>query len=305
MRVLITGATGFVGAHMVRRLLREGSEVAALIRPSSNPWRIRDELPRLNVVLGEFSTLHLAAPEVMRFAPEAVIHLAWFGVLGSYRNDVRQVRNNVDATINTVSLAARAGASMWMGFGSQAEYGSLDAAVSEDAPTQPTTLYGVAKLGAGLAARCVCRDLGVRYAWLRLFSAYGPMDDPAWFIPHLTLGLLRGESPPLTVGTQMWDYLYVDDVVEAAYRTLTSSKTSGVYNLGSGRPVSIRAVAEQVRDLVSPSTRLRFGEVPLRPDQVVHMEADIARLTAATGWAPEVSLAEGLSRTIAWFRGQA
>jgi nucleoside-diphosphate-sugar epimerase len=142
----------------------------------------------------------------------------------------------------------------------------------------------------------------MRFAWLRLFSAYGPMDDSGWMIPSLIQQLLRRERPLLTAGTQLWDYLYVADAARAIAQVALTPQASGMFNLGSGRPETIRSVAERIRDAIDPKLPLGLGEVPFRPDQVMHLEADIGRLRATTGWSPEIDLNEGLRRTIAWFR---
>jgi nucleoside-diphosphate-sugar epimerase len=302
MRVLLTGASGFVGSHLLRLLATDGRhEVAALLRASSGTWRIADLLPSVNRIEGDLDDLEPSRGRFAAFAPEVVIHLAWKGVGNTARNDVAQAEN-IPHTLSLVRLAHEAGAKAWVGLGSQAEYGPTEGPIREDAPTRPMTLYGAAKLATGMFAGQLCRDLGMRFAWLRLFSAYGPMDDSGWMIPSLIQQLLRRERPLLTAGTQLWDYLYVADAARAIAQVALTPQASGMFNLGSGRPETIRSVAERIRDAIDPKLPLGLGEVPFRPDQVMHLEADIGRLRATTGWSPEIDLNEGLRRTIAWFR---
>jgi nucleoside-diphosphate-sugar epimerase len=279
----------------------ERHEVAALLRASSRTWRINDLLRRVTRIEGGLGDLESARKPILGFAPEVVIHLAWQGVGNTARNDVTQAEN-IGHTLSLVRLAHEAGARAWVGLGSQAEYGPTEGPISEKAPTRPTTLYGVAKLATGMFASRLCDDLGLRFGWLRLFSSYGPMDDPGWMIPGLIRQLCRGQRPPLTAGTQLWDYLYVEDAARAIVRVALAQGASGTFNLGSGRPQTIRSVVETIRDSIDPQLPLGFGEVPFRPDQVMHLEADIRRLGEATGWSTEVDLDEGLRRTIAWFR---
>ncbi len=302
MRVFLTGATGFVGSYVARRLLFEGRhEVAALIRRSSDPWRIRDVLGSLVRINGELSDLASIRPALTDFRPDVVIHLAWGGVGNQYRNDPVQVAN-IDSTLELVRLTRDVGARVWVGLGSQAEYGPTDGPILENAPTRPTTLYGISKLSAGLLSRHFCAEYGLRYAWLRLFSTYGPMDDPSWMIPYLINQLLRSEKPSLTLGTQLWDYVYVGDAARAIERVALTDGVSGVFNLGSGRPQTIRAIVETIREMVDPALPLGFGEVPFRPDQVMHLEAVVERLKDEVAWTPEVNLENGMRRTVAWFR---
>ncbi len=128
------------------------------------------------------------------------------------------------------------------------------------------------------------------------------MDDRNHMIPQVILTLLQGDKPSLTLGEQRWDYLYVEDAVEVIWRAATTSSAQGIFNLGSGEVHTIKSIVERVRDLIDPNLPLGFGEVPYRPDQIMHLQADISRLQSVTGWSPQVSLEEGLERTVAWFR---
>jgi nucleoside-diphosphate-sugar epimerase len=142
----------------------------------------------------------------------------------------------------------------------------------------------------------------MRHAWLRLFSSYGPGDNDGWLIPMLITEMLAGRRPKTTLGTQSWDWLHVTDVARGILALATNEMASGVFNLGSGRAVRVRDVIERIRDLAAPGMELVFGEIPFRPDQVMHMQADISRLCAATGWAPSISIEQGLADTVAWYR---
>lgn len=302
MRIFLTGATGFVGSHTLRRLLASGEhEVAILARPSSNFRRIADLMSRVRLVTSELSRPENLGPKLERFQPDAVVHLAWQGVLNSARNDSVQSAN-ITQSLDLVRLAYIAGAKTWIGLGSQAEYGPCSNRIDESQHAQPTTLYGAAKLTTGRQAQTLCESLGMRFAWLRLFSSYGPDDDPSWLIPYLALKLLRGERPTTTAGEQRWDYIYVGDVAAAIAATVESKTANGMFNLGSGTTTTIRTIIERIRDAVDPAAEVGFGEVPYRPDQVMHLEADITRLTNATGWRPQMPLEEGLAATVAWCR---
>lgn len=298
MRILLTGASGFIGSHVAERLLGGGHAVAALLRPSTDAWRLRAVLPQLVRINGDLHDLAAVTAAVGAFRPDAVVHTAWQGVAGAERNAEEQQEANVPPTLELVRLAARVGAGTFVGLGSQAEYGPQNCRLREDAPPRATTAYGRAKLRAGQEAARLAAETGLRFAWLRVFSTYGPRDNAAWMIPSLIRALLRRERPALTAGTQLWDYLYVTDAAEAITRVVETQAAAGVYNLGSGQAVPLRAVVERIRDLVDPALPLGFGEVPFRPDQVMHLEADIERLEATTGWRPEVNLEDGLRMTV-------
>jgi nucleoside-diphosphate-sugar epimerase len=300
--VLLTGATGFLGSAVLRRLLADGPHtIAILIRAGSDPWRIAEMLSRVTQIEGALDNLSRAMPAIVQFAPEAVVHLAWAGVHNSARNDLEQA-NNLQNSVELLRLSHRAGARHWVALGSQAEYGPHSGPIREDSATRPTTLYGVTKLCCCLLTEKLCAALGMRFVWLRLFSSYGPGDHSDWMIPYLIRRLLQGERPSLTAGAQQWDYLYLTDAAEAVCRAVLSPRATGIYNLGSGETRPLRAIVERIRDLIDPRLPLGFGEIPYRPDQVMHLQADIARLQEDLGWSPCVALEEGLRRTVEWYR---
>lgn len=299
-RVFVTGATGFVGSFLVRQLLADGRDVAILMRPDSDTWRIADVLDQVHIVSGSMEDAAAFAPELVKFAPDAVAHLAWRGVTNAHRNDAVQVLN-VAESIALYTHARDGGCTRFVGMGSQAEYGPVSARLDEQVPTRPTTVYGAAKLSAALLLDRLAMADGVAFAWLRLFSCYGPKDDPSWLIPYMAHRLLAGERPALTPGEQVWDYIYVEDAAAAVLASLDVN-ASGFFNLGSGVGRPLRLIIEAVRDTIDPTLPLGIGEVPYRPDQVMHLEADITALTTATGWTPRVPLHEGLAKTIAWLR---
>lgn len=303
MKLLVTGASGFVGAKVAELALTAGHEVAALVRPNGPSRRLAPLAGRylpLAVDLRERRSLFAA---VASFRPEAIIHIAWAGVANSARNDSSQFSENIDAACALVEAGAAAGCKAFIGTGSQGEYGA-GSTMREDALPQPTTMYGAAKVAALYLTRQLVQQAGMRHAWLRLFSTYGPDDNPGWLIPSLISQMLDGQRPQTTLGTQKWDWLHVDDVARGLIAAAVTPTAEGIFNLGSGAPVQVRRAVELIRDAAAPGMELVFGEIPFRSDQVMHMEADISRLKAATGWEPQVPFESGIADTVNWYRAQ-
>ena len=305
MRCLITGASGFLGAALVPKLLERGHSLAVLIRSSSKLNRLEPFLSQLEIFYGDLlhlgSGIHSNGSQSDLGTVDAVFHLAWPGVTAEFRNHPDQIRKNLIATLELWELARSAKCKVWIGVGSQAEYGMVHSVLREDTPTFPVTAYGVAKLAAGLATAKMSELCGMRHVWLRLLSAYGPGDHKRHMIPSVINAFLSGRRPALTLGEQVWDYIYVDDVGEALCAVL-ETETSGIYNLGSGTATTLQSVVERIRDLIDPRLPIGFGDVPYRPDQVMFLEADISNLRTAASWQPRTSLAEGLAQTVAWTR---
>lgn len=303
-RLLLTGATGFVGAATLRAALAAGHEVAVLLRPGRPAGRIAPYTGLFSRFDADLRNGDAVSAALSSYRPDAVIHAAWSGVANTVRNDPSQISDNIAASCGLVTAAADGGCRSFIAFGSQGEYGPLDKAIAEDELPRPTTLYGASKLAAFHLSAQLAAQRGLRFAWLRLFSTYGPDDNEGWLIPLLIRDMLAGRRPRVTLGTQKWDWLYIDDVA-AAVMAVLESEASGVFNLGSGRPVAVRRAIELIRDFAAPDMQLVFGEVPFRPDQVMHMQADNARLRAATGWAPRMAFEDGIAHTVAWYRRKA
>ncbi len=302
MRCLVTGVSGHVGAFLTKALLARGCEVAVLVRPQSDLWRIEDVLSEVMVLYGTLGDLGQARDALNSWKPEIVFHLAWAGVTGGFHNDTVQITRNVAGSLELFEAAQEAGMKAWVGVGSQAEYGTVDGILREDLAPNPVTAYGVAKHGLSLMTEKLCAMTGTRFLWVRLLAAYGPMDDPRHLLPSVINQLLDGVRPALTPGQQCCDYLYVEDVAEAICRLALETSAQGVFNLGSGDARTVRFLVERVRDLIDPALPLGLGDVPYRPNQVMYLQGDISKLTAATGWRPQIGLEEGLRRTVEWHR---
>lgn len=300
MRLFVTGGTGFIGSALVAEAISAGHELALLTR-NPDAWRLRPWAGRFRHVEGDLSDMQPVTAALEEFRPEAVVHLAWAGVGGNDRNDPVQIRN-IGWSADLLVAAQQAGARHFLSTGSQAEYGPKSGIVSPNDQTAPTTLYGESKLATCRILTRLASLRQIRFSWLRVFSTYGATDHPYWMIPGLIRDLLRGERPALTEGRQKWDYLHVSDAARALLLVATSETAGGVYNLGSGSAPPLRDTVSLIRDSIDPNLPLGFGDVPYRPDQVMHLEADIDRLRAELGWSPRVTLAEGLADTVAWYR---
>lgn len=296
----MTGATGFLGAAVVRDLLARTGDLAVLTRHDLAGSRLETIAGRITSIKGDLFEPESYRAEVITFAPDAIVHCAWSGVSGATRNGKGQL-DNLPATGALVDIASRAGAKIVVGIGSQAEYGSCAGPTCETTAPRPTTLYGIVKLAAGQALLQMAAERGMRGIWGRIYSLYGPDDQGAWLIPSMIRALRSGSAPKVTNCEQIWEFLHVADAALAISSLIECDRAHGIFNIGSGSPVRLRDVILKLRDLVAPGITPLFGALPYRSDQVMHLEADITRLRTTTGWRPLVSLEEGLAETAAAF----
>jgi UDP-glucose 4-epimerase len=294
LKILVTGASGFLGGAVARAAKAKGYDVLGVGRQQFCP-----PLATFGVSYQALDISDDAALEryLETKKPDIIVHAGWNGVAGRYKDQDVQYANIVP-TCRLIELGAEYGLSKFIGIGSQAEYGQYEGPIAEDAPTNPTTLYGAAKLAASVLARQRAQDLGVEFAWMRLFAIYGPGDKPHWLIPSLITSLAKGETLPLTQGRQKCDYLYIDDAAEAVLAVARNEAAQGTFNFCSGASVSVADIVARLRDLVAPKTALEFGTVPYANNQIFNMQGDTSKLRAATCWQPKVSLSDGLALTV-------
>ena len=236
---------------------------------------------------------------------DAFFHFAWAHTIGPGRNDMSAQIRNIEYTINAVHAAKDLGCKIFLGAGSQAEYGRVSGLLRPDTPTFPETGYGMAKLCAGQMSRVECQNLGIDHVWARILSVYGPHDGPATMISSTIRTLLAEDVPKLTAGEQKWDYLYAEDAALAFWSMARSGHNGAVYPLGSGQALPLREYIVMLRDAIDPSLRLGLGEIPYAPLQVMHLQADISTLQQDTGFAPVTDFAQGIRKTIEWIRSTA
>lgn len=278
MTVYITGSTGFVGQAIANWLELNNFEVVRINRDSIHNLTITAKPGR-----------------------HSLIHCAWAGVLGKDRNSDLQDKN-IHLCGKILELVDCLNIQYLIAFGSQAEYGTPNRKVDETTQLQPTTRYGDIKIACQELLHEGCIKKNIPFIWLRLFDPYGPGDRPEWFLPYVIQCALLDRSPELTDCTQIWDYVYIDDVckcVELILRQQTQLRVTGCFNLSSNQPIILRDLVNMVFDNIKPLVaRPLFGCRPFREDQVYHLQGCNKKLEFSFGWSPKTSISEGLGKTI-------
>jgi nucleoside-diphosphate-sugar epimerase len=290
-RVLLTGATGFVGRHALTALSDAGHEVHALAR------RRGADAP--GVIWHEVDLL--AGCEIVgEIEPEILVHLAWYAEHGSFWSSPENVRW-VQASLALLRAFAAAGGRRAVMAGTCAEYEWSREVYREDAPLAPATLYGAAKHGLHTVAAAYAEQAGLSLAWGRLFFLYGPHEDPRRFVPSIIVPLLRGEPAQMTAGNQRRDFLHTSDA-GAAFAALAGSELEGAINVASGEAVELREIAERIAERTGRRELLQIGARPTPAGEPPALLADVGRLRDQIGWSPETGLDDGLDGVLAWWR---
>jgi nucleoside-diphosphate-sugar epimerase len=303
MRVLITGAAGFIGSHVTRQIVQEGHEVSAVILPGESIERLTDVVSRLSVVPLDLRETGAVRELVGKARPECAIHLAWYAAPGIYWT----APENLDCVAMTLSLAqalAESGCNRLVAAGTCAEYDWDYGFLSEDVtPLRPRTLYGTCKNATRLILEAFCRPTTMSFAWTRFFYLYGPGEARERLVPLVVRALLRGEAARCTSGRQIRDFLHVRDVASAVWAVATS-QVAGAVNIGSGEPVRVRSIIETIERLVAGNGAIEWGAIAEDPHDPPLLVADVRKLLRETEWRKTLSLEEGLRDAIEWWRNR-
>ncbi|HEY3375059.1 MAG TPA: NAD(P)-dependent oxidoreductase [Candidatus Aquicultor sp.] len=300
---LITGANGFIGSSLARRLAIDGVTVHALIRSSADCSRLNgvDNISPIKVQSFETAELERSLAGI---SAEVVFNLASYGVSPQDRDPEAMIEGNIDLVARLICATSQWPLKRFIHTGSCSEYGgnpSPHEYISEDRLLEPTSLYGAAKAASVLYGTALAQQLAVPFITLRLFGVYGRGEGPHRLIPYLINKLNNNETVDLTPGEQVRDLLYIDDIVDAFIAAAESSSISinTIYNICSSQPVRIREVAESVADAMNkPRNLLQFGIRSYRVDEPLWIVGDNRRFKSVAGWRPQIILADGINRMI-------
>ncbi len=294
-RVLLTGASGFIGRHCIAPLLRRGYEVHAVSRAprpgdgSGAAWHQADLLRP-----GAADAL------IDRVRPTHLLHLAWYVVPGKLASAPENY-DWVGASFALVRRFAEAGGTRATVCGSCYEYDWSHGWCAEGlTPCVPTTAYGACKHALQEMLRTYSADTGLDAGWARVFFLYGPDEHPDRLVSSVIRALLRGLPAPCSHGRQIRDYLHVEDVAEGLVAVLDSG-VRGPINVSSGQAVTLRDLVSTIGRLLERPELVRLGALPARPNDAPLVVGDNAK-AVAIGWEPRYDLETGLRQTIDWWR---
>jgi nucleoside-diphosphate-sugar epimerase len=303
-RAIVTGATGFVGANLARRLLRDGHEVHLLVRAGHSPWRIEALRGSVSVHEIDLTDRGATGAALARIRPQWVFHLAAHGAYPSQTDLDEMVRTNIVGTMSLVRACLETGFEAFVHAGSSSEYGFKDHPPAESERLDPNSHYAVTKATATLFCRHTSLAHDVAISTLRLYSVYGPYEEPTRLVPTLVVRGLRGELPPLVRPDIARDYVHVNDVIEAFVLTAQGAPERGaVYNVGTGVQTSLARVVDVARGALGIGVEPEWGTLPPRRWDTAVWVADARRIRSSLGWEPRYDFAEGFRRTVEWLTG--
>lgn len=296
MKTAIAGAGGFIGKALLERCLAEGEECTAIVRPGASAGKISAGYPAAQLLalnMDEYSCFGELLPGL-----DCLVVLAWAGTRGVARMDRELQQDNYRCVMAGIKSAVDAGCKKVVFAGSQAEYGMVNGVITEGTPPNPNTEYGKAKLQLYMEASKYCAGKGAAFVEPRFFSLYGPGDWKKSLVMDLAVKMREGLPCDLTECVQMWDFLYLDDAVDALYGLMRSPNAHGVYNFGSGDCRLLRDYVEEMKKVLKSSSPLNYGAIPYPVTGMVSIQPDISKLSSCLSWTAKTAFADGILRIV-------
>ncbi len=303
--ILITGASGFVGANLLRKMVRSypPKYIHVLLRKNFQTWRIEDLLKQTSNHVVRLYNYKETNDLVRKIKPKTIFHLATHGAYPHQQKEEEKIISaNIVGTCNLMRACARIGCDSFVNVGSSSEYGSKATPMKEADALHPTTPYGVSKAWATLYGEYLALDAEMPITTVRLFSVYGFYEPRGRLIPNVILSLIRGKSPTLAAPTIVRDFVFINDVIEAFMLVAKRSCAMGIFNIGSGKQSTIEEVFEIIKNLVHSKARPQWDKVVGRSFDTDKWVADIHRAKTQLKWEPKTSLESGLMQTVHWIQ---
>jgi len=290
--VLLTGGTGFIGSNLARRLLADGHRVTLLVRPDFTDWRIRDIREDIEIRIANMQSRAEVETQMREAKPDWVFHLAAY----------EMAQTNYLGTIHLVQACLRIGVEVMVHAGSSSEYGFKTHAPAEEEALDPNSYYAVTKAAATQFCRFAARAHMMPIPTLRLYSVYGPFEDPRRFIPTLIVHALEGRLPPLVGPDVVRDFIFIEDVTDAfvALASAPLSDPGSVYNLGTGTQISMQQVVALASELFNLQVQPSWGSMPPRPWDTNIWVSNPGKIMSELDWAPKVDIRQGLKWIARW-----
>ena len=303
-RVLITGASGFLGSHIAEELIIQGYEVFALKRKSSSLWRCDNFKDKILWI--DCDNWIEAEPKIIECNPEILVHAAWDGVKAADRDNWVEQERNLSFLVSLLNIVKKTRILKIIALGSQAEYGSYEGSVDEDNHCNPDSAYGSVKLCGSTLLKSFAEQNNIDWYWIRIFSVFGPKQEKNWLIPATINNLLDKKEMALTPSEQRYDYLYSKDFAIGILSVVKNDKrVPGIYNMSSGTSIRLKEILSFLEDRLPLEQKLlQIGALPYRPGQVMNMQGNSDHFFQSFNFRPTYNVFQGLEETINYYIAQ-
>lgn len=303
-KVIIAGGAGFIGSHLVKRLLEKKYDVGLIKREKTNIDKIKEYLKDLTVFNADIKDSEAVLPIFSEFKPNIVVNLAMFYTVEHKPEDINQmIDTNIKGTLNLLEASKQGKIKLFINTSTSFVYKEKKDKLKEEDELNPLNLYALTKINSEQLCSFYSEKYKLNAVTLRIFPPYGPGDNPRRLIPFVIKSLDNDEELKLTSGLQKWDYTYVEDIADAYMKVIAHELYNGhkIINVGASNPVSIREIVGDIKSIMKKNTNIEWGAIPHRENEVWYCCADINKAKIYFGWEPKTDIKQGLEKTVKWY----
>ncbi len=303
--ILIFGAGGFIGFNLLLELLKKRTDVFGITHNPENNWRLKTgKVPATNILKCDINDLRQLTKIINQTQPKTIFNLAAYGAYSHQQSPTKIYETNFTSTLNSLECLKITGFEAYVYAGSSSEYGYNCAAPKEQSELLPNSHYAVSKAAVSHLITYYGKVENLPVVHLRLYSAYGPWEEPIRLIPQLVLNAKCKTFPPLVNPTISRDYVYVEDIVRALISSaLHIQKTKGsIYNIATGKKTTIRKLSLVFKRITGIQDSPHFSTMPNKKWDLTNWYGDALKFKKATQWTPITSLIQGIKKTIRWHK---
>ncbi|AJD31945.1 MULTISPECIES: NAD-dependent epimerase/dehydratase family protein [Clostridium] len=302
--ILVTGATGFIGACLVEDLVKENYNVSIIVRKESNIWRLNKVINKIKIYYCDIVNKDELESIAHKINPEYIFHLATYGAYYFQQDDDLIINTNLIGTKNLVEAFTKVNYKAFVNIGSSSEYGIKNECMKENDFIEPINIYGVSKAAQTLYCNMIYKTQNKPIGTVRFFSVYGNYEDKTRLVPSVILACLKGENPKLANGEAVRDFIYIKDVIEFLKFIAFKEKIGGkIYNLGSGSQCSVKQMVQTIIKESGTVVNPMWGKLEGRKsDATQKWEADMSLVKKELNWIPKYDLNKGIKQSIEWFK---
>ena len=301
--ILITGATGFIGANLVRHFVSKKIKVNIILRKNSNKWRIKDIIDKTNSFNVDLKDEKKLQQIIKVIKPKTIFHLAAHGAY-SYQNDFKSIKDTIlDGTINLINACKKYNFNIFINTGSSSEYGFKKKKMSEKNILVPNSYYSVFKSSSTLYCQFESLKSDLPIITIRPFHVYGPYEEPTRLIPTLIRELIQNKKSKLVSPKISRDLIYIDDVINFYIMIAKKNNLRGeIFNLGFGKKVTIKEIYNYIKKITNSKVSSKWNSLSNRSWDQTHWYSDMSHTKKKLDWSPKVNYKIGLYKTLTWYK---
>lgn len=301
-KVLITGANGFIGSHVVRKMVNELANVSIIVRDSSDLWRIEELKKDIDIHRIDLRDSVSVDNCVKQIKPDYIFHVGAYGVDARQKDYFTAANTNIIGTMNLLNPLKDVGCKKIINIGTCMEYGDKKEMIKENSHLEPDSIYGSTKASASIIAHQMAAENNIDIVTLRPFGVFGEKEGSHKFFPYIILSLLENKEVNLTPCEQYRDYCYIDNIVDGFVLAAQNETIKNeIFNIGSGSIYNLKYYVDMIYQGMSINKKPNFGALSYRKNEVWNQQPDTTKIKKLLKWEPKINLRDGIERTIDWY----